>query len=660
MPDPGEGNETKLAAGDDPARPEGSAASDPKKDDSAAGGNETRIAGQRVGAETRLAPSADRAAANETRIAERPLAGLPGAETKVAPGVAGEAAAGGQQATQIAEPGKAGPPLRYGDFRVVAELGAGAMGIVYQAQQLINEQPSRTVALKVLKPELSHEPSFEERFFREALHALNLRHPNIVQGIHAKKENGVCYMAMEFVDGETLNDRVGRDGPLDVGDALEIVRDVARGLQHAHESGVFHRDVKPGNVMVSRSGEVKVTDLGLAKAPATDLGLTAYGQLVGTPIYMAPEQSDEPDEPDARYDVYALGGTLFFLLTGQVPFRGQTPRELQSEKQHKVPPAARALRPDLPAAVDGLLAKMLAPDPRQRLASMKDVVAAIDATGLANDTLSWIPRGSETDDRARPGFLSRHGGKLGLGGGLVVALGVAAALWRESAPVAPQPQPPTAVPRAPTAAKPATAFIAAAMENLAAGRSAAAYDELRSGLQAHPENAALERLSAETRDGVVELFQTRDASGQLSPPQYPPIAGRIALEPGSSFRPGVLLSQKCHVYVLYADPVGDVSWLFFGGLMDPKLHWIRSPRDEFFARDTLSGASTFYVIAVTQPLADPDGVVRPLAAENPDELRRRLASDPDSLLEKPRGENAKPGRSCFATQPLASFEVYNR
>jgi tRNA A-37 threonylcarbamoyl transferase component Bud32 len=597
----------------------------------------------------------------------------------VAPSNSGAAAeTGGFADETLVAPPSGDAPLRYGDFEVIDRLGAGAMGIVYRARQLLNDRPTKKiVALKVLKPELSNEPSFEERFFREAEHALNLHHPNIVEGLHAKKENGLCFMAMEFIDGETLTGLVERDGPLPIGDALRITLEVARGLQHAHDNGVFHRDIKPGNVMVSRAGQVKVTDLGLAKAPAADAEITHHGQLVGTPVFMAPEQSDTADEPDARFDVYALGGTLFYLLTGQSPFSGSSIAEILNQKRR--PPSVRAVRNDAPIAVDILVRRMLALNPAERLQSMRDVIEAIRETGNANERLSWAEGEDGGSARRQRGFLDRHGKTIAIAG-VASVIGIAA-LWalREalegtSPPVVPTPaleRPSAATPPLPTALPStpsirADVFIARAMSLAAQGKQEEARRALEEGRDSHPDDERLRSLSAEAGTGVLPLVQYKNDDGSVAAAVHLPAADGIVLPSGTELRIGVALARTCYVYVFDRDSVPKVDMLFpdarlsaLRNPLQPGLHWIpdrdeRADLDRWLRLDNAKGEDNVYVVAVTRPLKDPAKVMADIR-DDPDQLRRALDHDPDAILAP--GDSPA---SCFATSPWSSFSFEHR
>ena len=214
---------------------------------------------------------------------------------------------------------------RLGAYRIVEPIGRGGMGVVYRAH---DESLDRSVALKVLSPDLSRNGQFIERFQREAKSCARLSHPNITV-IYARSEEGAehHWFAMEFVEGRNLADRVKRDGPLDPGEVLEIGRQSAQGLKAAALHKIIHRDIKPSNVLWMPDGQVKITDFGLAKARAAmghTLDLTSTGVVMGTPLFMSPEQG-RGATVDHRSDQYSLGATLFYLLYGCPPFEAETP-----------------------------------------------------------------------------------------------------------------------------------------------------------------------------------------------------------------------------------------------------------------------------------------------------------------------------------------------
>ena len=271
--------------------------------------------------------------------------------------------------------------LRLGHFRIERKLGAGGMGEVYLATDLALDRP---VAIKVL-PAGTTSGAARERLIREARAQARIQHPNVAHIYFIGEDHGRLYFAMEYVAGKTLAERAAA-GPLAVEDALEVIRSAALGLREAQRSGFTHRDVKPSNLMADAHGVVKVLDFGLvAAAPTGPTGDTAASgpvaqtSFAGTPLYMAPEQAR--GEPiDLRADIYALGATLYHLVSGQPPFVAETVDELVS--MH-----ATAARPHVPrkghartaiAAIDQLFARMMAPDPDDRFASYDELLRELE------------------------------------------------------------------------------------------------------------------------------------------------------------------------------------------------------------------------------------------------------------------------------------------
>lgn len=268
-------------------------------------------------------------------------------------------------------------PVRIGPYSVVAELGRGAMGTVYKAR---DEQLRSFVALKWLRPEWAQQEEARARLFREAQAARAISHDNVVT-VHAvglDTESGRPYLVMQMIEGETLAARLDRDGPLPPREAAALVRQVADGLAACHARGLVHRDLKPSNIMYDRAaGRARITDFGLAAPLDTEEGarLTRTGQLVGTPPYMAPEYIRAPQDGDARCDVYSLGVVLYELLTGTLPFRGQTLMVLrQVLEDEPVPP--RRLDDRIPRDLETVCLKAMTKEPAHRYAS---------ATELADD-----------------------------------------------------------------------------------------------------------------------------------------------------------------------------------------------------------------------------------------------------------------------------------
>jgi tRNA A-37 threonylcarbamoyl transferase component Bud32 len=227
--------------------------------------------------------------------------------------------------TAATGPGEFDPPdpaelaARFPQFEILELIGRGGMGAVYKARQL---QLDRVVALKILAPERVRDPAFAERFGREARTLARLSHPHIV-GVHEFGEaDGLFYLVMEYVDGASLRE-VMQAGRLTPGEALALVPQICAALQFAHDTGVVHRDIKPGNILLDRAGRVKIADFGLAKLLEPDradgVSLTASGAVMGTPAYMAPEQIERPLDVDHRADIYAVGVVFYEMLTGELP-----------------------------------------------------------------------------------------------------------------------------------------------------------------------------------------------------------------------------------------------------------------------------------------------------------------------------------------------------
>ncbi|HEX4613404.1 MAG TPA: protein kinase, partial [Urbifossiella sp.] len=237
------------------------------------------------------------------------------------------------------------PPEFHGHprYRVLDRIGAGGMGVVYRALQIPLD---RVVALKVLHDRLTGRPGFADRFAAEVKTLARLNHPNVVAALDADRAGDRHFLVMEYVDGESLDALVRRRGPLPPGEACQLVEQAARGLHHAYERGIVHRDVKPGNLLLTRGGVVKVVDFGLARLAAGAGGEPGtVTHALGTPDYMAPEQGRDADAADTRADLYSLGCTLFFLLTGRPPFHAATPLQAMLAHQDMPPPPVDAACP---------------------------------------------------------------------------------------------------------------------------------------------------------------------------------------------------------------------------------------------------------------------------------------------------------------------------
>lgn len=266
-----------------------------------------------------------------------------------------------------------------GHYEIVAELGRGGMGVVYKG---FEPALNRFVAIKELSPSLAHDPQLVERFLREARSMAALNDPHIIQIYFIGQENGQPFFVMEFVEGESLSGLLKREGRLQPDVALKILHQTAQGLATAHDSGVIHRDIKPGNLMLSSRGQVKIADFGIALA-TQDLSkkLTSTGEFVGTPGYLSPEVClGKP--VDQRSDVFSLGIVLFEMLSGKTPFSDESPLGLMLEVVKAEIPDVRQLNEAVDPQAAAILAKMLAKDPADRFQNCHDLAAALQAHAL--------------------------------------------------------------------------------------------------------------------------------------------------------------------------------------------------------------------------------------------------------------------------------------
>jgi serine/threonine protein kinase len=266
------------------------------------------------------------------------------------------------------------------DYEITRELGRGGMGVVYMAR---NTLMGRTEVLKVVSSHLINRRGVLDRFLAEIRNAARLHHPNIVTAYSVLRVGESLVLAMEYVEGLDLAQMVKARGPLPVAHACNYVHQAALGLQHAHEHGMVHRDIKPSNLMLARQGNralIKVLDFGLAKVQsegAVDGGLTHEGQMLGTPDYIAPEQISDARRADIRADIYSLGCTLYYLLTGGPPFQGTSLYDiLQAHHSMDAKPLNLA-RPEVPVELAALVAKMMAKEPERRFQTPKEVAQAL-------------------------------------------------------------------------------------------------------------------------------------------------------------------------------------------------------------------------------------------------------------------------------------------
>jgi eukaryotic-like serine/threonine-protein kinase len=266
-----------------------------------------------------------------------------------------------------------------GRYRIVRKLGSGGMADVYLAE---DQELGRQIAIKILNDRHAHDEQFVERFRREAKNAAGLSHPNIVSIYDRGEFDGAYYIAMEYLEGRTLKELIVRNGPTPVPIAIDYARQILSAIAFAHRNGVVHRDIKPHNIVVGRDGRLKVTDFGIARSGASQM--TEAGSIIGTAQYLSPEQA-RGAHVDQRSDIYSTGVVLYEMLTGEVPFTGDTPVEIAMKHLSKVPPAPSELNDKVPHDLDAIVLRALAKEPEQRYQSSEEMDADLGrvARGLA-------------------------------------------------------------------------------------------------------------------------------------------------------------------------------------------------------------------------------------------------------------------------------------
>ena len=281
-----------------------------------------------------------------------------------------------EQDNQAAKPNRIGDTI--GNYEILRLLGEGNMGQVVLAS---HKQMKRKVALKFISPELLASSAARTRFQREIEATAKLQHPNLVIAHDAGEVDGQHFLVMEYVQGVDLRSKVKQSGPLDIATAMQCTADAARGLHHAHEKGIVHRDVKPGNIMLGSDNAAKVTDLGLARFSDADpntVEISQTGLVIGTSAFMSPEQCAGSRELDFRTDIYSLGCTLFYLLTGRNVYPADSTLQMLRAHAEAPIPSVRELRPECPVTLENLLSSMLSKRPQDRPDSMEFVAAKLD------------------------------------------------------------------------------------------------------------------------------------------------------------------------------------------------------------------------------------------------------------------------------------------
>jgi beta-lactam-binding protein with PASTA domain/tRNA A-37 threonylcarbamoyl transferase component Bud32 len=259
-------------------------------------------------------------------------------------------------------------------YKIEERLGGGGMSVVWKAYDLVLD---RSVALKVLRPEMSDDDEFIARFRREAQSVASLSHPNIVNIYDVGEDGGLYFIIMELVDGRTLRDKLRAEGRLSVQEALRVAQQICQGLSHAHARRIIHRDIKPQNILFTKQGDVKVADFGIARALG-GVSTTSRDVVVGSAPYISPEQAKNGTVSD-RSDLYSLGIVLYEMLAGKPPFIGDSPVAVALSHVQNEVPSLRETSPEVPQAVDNLVRKALAKNPSDRFASADEMLIAINA-----------------------------------------------------------------------------------------------------------------------------------------------------------------------------------------------------------------------------------------------------------------------------------------
>jgi serine/threonine-protein kinase len=332
--------------------------------------------------------------------------------------------------------------LFHGRFEILAPLGQGGMGIVYEAR---DRSLDEDVAIKVLRPDFARDPLMARRFKSEIRLARRVRHRNVCAIHDFGEADGLLYISMELVQGVDLKRVVREQGALPIDRACDVLLQVAAGLQAVHEAGIIHRDLKTPNILLEPNGVARLMDFGIAKREGSEGGVTVTGQVVGTPEYMSPEQA-QGQKLDARTDIYSLGVVAYEILTGRVPFKGETPISTILKHIHDPPPLDGPPADRLPAALREVLRRALAKSPAERHSSASafaEAVRAARAPSLRQQRLST--QALEATTRVAASARTRRGGRwapLAVG---ALALGMTV-LWAWRSGRAPTAAPPAPLP----------------------------------------------------------------------------------------------------------------------------------------------------------------------------------------------------------------------
>jgi serine/threonine protein kinase len=302
-----------------------------------------------------------------------------------------------------------GKQLVLGNYVILDKLGQGGMGMVLKAE---HRRMERIVALKILAPAITKNPDALRRFQQEVKVAAKLTHPNIATAYDADIAGTTHFLVMEYVDGRDLASIVASEGRLPIPQAIDVIRQAAKGLAYAHGKGIIHRDIKPANLLLDKEGTVKILDMGLARMddPAAQAGLTQSGEVMGTVDYMAPEQAMDVRKADVRSDIYSLGCTLYRLLTAENLFEGETIVQKLMAHQQRAIPSLTSKRTDVPAALSAIFGRMVAKRPEERFQTMAEVETSLASLSSTSVPTAKASRSLDADSRLTAFFseLQQH------------------------------------------------------------------------------------------------------------------------------------------------------------------------------------------------------------------------------------------------------------
>jgi serine/threonine protein kinase len=279
-----------------------------------------------------------------------------------------------------------------GNYDLLEKIAEGGMGAIYKGR---HRKTGQIVAIKVMPPHMAGNSVMLRRFEQEFRAASRLDHPNIVRALDYGDTGAAPYLVMEFVEGESLGQRIERDGRMTEAEAIRLIAQVARGLHRAHKQGLIHRDVKPDNILVTPDGQAKLADLGLVKEVETDLNLTRTGRGLGTPHFMAPEQFRNAKNATVQCDVYSLGATLYQMVTGELPFRSNGPLDAFMKKVQNDLTPPRGLVPTLSERVEWAILRAMSADPKNRPETCREFIE--DLTGARTRKVSTDELAAATD-----------------------------------------------------------------------------------------------------------------------------------------------------------------------------------------------------------------------------------------------------------------------